>query len=57
MIRNTGLGRIKQIKRVEQVVFMNKLNRELEERMILAEAMEDLKRLVVGKIDGKTGEC
>ena len=45
------------MKRVEQVVFMDKLNRELEERMILAEAMEDLKRLVVGKIDGKTGEC
>ncbi|MBU1088341.1 hypothetical protein KKA02_00465 [Patescibacteria group bacterium] len=57
MRKTTGLSRIKQMKRVEQVVFMDKLNRELEERMILAEAMEDLKRLVVGKIDGKTGEC
>ncbi|MBU1130257.1 hypothetical protein KKE45_02965 [Patescibacteria group bacterium] len=57
MKKNVGLGRIKQVKRVEQIIFMDKLSRDLEEKLIFAEAMEDLKRLVMEKIGGKAGEC
>ena len=57
MKKNVGLGRIRRIKRVEQIIFMDKLSRRLEERVIFAEAMSDLKKLVIEKIGGKTGEC